>query len=41
MIIFGFTITENLAKELNHAQLNENLNDIEDNEKNIKKRYAR
>ncbi len=41
MIIFGLIITENLAKELNHARLNENLNDIEDNEKNIKKRYAR
>ena len=41
MIIFNFTIIKNLAKELNYARLNENLNDIEDNEKNIKKRYAR
>ncbi len=41
MIIFGFIITENLAKELNYARLNENLNDIKDNEKSIKKRYAR
>ena len=40
MIIFDLIITENLAKKLNHARLNENLNDIEDNE-NIKKRYAR
>ncbi len=41
MIIFDFTIIKNLAKELNYARLNENLNDIKDNEKNIKKRYAR
>ncbi len=41
MIIFDLIITENLAKKLNHARLNENLNDIEDNKKNIKKRYAK
>ncbi len=41
MMIFDFTVTENLAKELNYARLNENLNDIKDNKKNIKKRYAR
>ncbi len=41
MIIFDFTVTENLAKELNHVRLNENLNDIKDNKKSIKKRYAR
>ncbi len=41
MIIFNFTIIKNLAKELNYARLNENLNDIKDSEKNIKKRYAR
>ncbi len=40
-MIFNFTIIKNLAKELNHVRLNENLNDIEDNEKNMKKRYAR
>ncbi len=40
-MIFNRTVTENLAKELNHARLNENLNDIKDNEKNMKKRYAR
>ncbi len=40
MMIFDDIIIKNLAKELNHARLNENLNDIEDNE-NIKKRYAR
>ncbi len=41
MIIFDRTVIKNLAKELNHARLNENLNDIENNKKNIKKRYAR
>ncbi len=41
MMIFDLTVIKNLAKELNYARLNENLNDIEDNKKNIKKRYAR
>ncbi len=41
MIIFDFTVIENLAKELNYARLNENFNDIKDNKKNMKKRYAR
>ncbi len=41
MIIFNLTVIKNLAKILNYARLNENLNDIENNEKNIKKRYAR
>ncbi len=40
MIIFDHKVIKDLAKELNHARLNENLNDIEDNE-NMKKRYAR
>ncbi len=40
-MFFDFIIIKNLAKELNYARLNENLNDIEDNEKNMKKRYAR
>ncbi len=40
-MIFNFIIIKNLAKELNYKRLNENLNDIEDNENNIKKRYAR
>ncbi len=40
-MIFDFIIIKNLAKELNHIRLNKNLNDIENNEKNIKKRYAR
>ncbi len=41
MIIFNRIIIKNLAKELNHARLNENLKNIKDNKKNIKKRYAR
>ncbi len=41
MMIFDFIIIKNLAKELNHARLNENLNNIKDNEKSIKKRYAK
>ncbi len=41
MIIFDRIIIKDLAKELNYARLNENLNDIKDNEKNLKKRYAR
>ncbi len=41
MMIFDYTVIENLAKELNYARLNENLKNIKDNEKNMKKRYAR
>ncbi len=41
MMIFDLTVIKNLAKELNYARSDENLNDIKDNEKNIKKRYAR
>ncbi len=40
-MIFDRTVIKHLAKELNHARLNENLNDIKDNEKNMKKRYAK
>ncbi len=40
-MIFNRTVIKHLAKELNHARLNENLNDIKDNEKSIMKRYAR
>jgi len=40
-MIFDRTIIKYFAKKLNHARLNENLNDIENNEKNIKKHYAR
>ncbi len=40
-MIFNFTVIKNLAKELNYARLNENLNDIKNNKKSIKKRYAR
>ena len=35
-MIFNFTVIKNLAKELNYARLNENLNDIKDNKKNMK-----
>ncbi len=40
-MIFDHIIIKTFAKELNHARLNENLNDIKDDKKNIKKRYAR
>ena len=40
-MIFDRIIIKDLAKELNYVGLNENLNDIKDNEKSIKKRYAR
>ncbi len=40
-MIFDFTVIKNLAKESDHVRLNENLNDIKDNKKNMKKRYAR
>ncbi len=40
-MIFNRIVIKNLAKELNYARLNENLNDIKDNEKNIKKCYAK
>ncbi len=40
-MIFDYTVIKDLAKELNHARLNENLNDIKDDKKNMKKRYAR
>ncbi len=40
-MIFDLIIIKNLAKELNYARLNENLNDIKNNKKSIKKRYAR
>jgi hypothetical protein len=41
MMIFNLSITEDLAKELNHMQSYENFNDIEDSEQNVKKCYAR
>jgi len=41
MMIFNLSITEDLAKELNHMQSYENLNDIEDSEQNVKKHYAK
>jgi hypothetical protein len=41
MMIFDLLITEDLAKELNHVQSYKNLNNIEDNEQNVKKCYVK
>ncbi len=40
-MIYDLIVIKNLVKELNHVRLNENLNDIKENEKSMKKRYAR
>jgi len=41
MMIFNFSVIEDLVKESNHVQSYENFNDTEDNEQNVKKYYAR
>ncbi len=41
MMIFDHLITEDLARESNHARLNMNLNDDKDSEQNLKKHYVK
>ena len=41
MMIFNCSITEDLARELNHARSNMNFNDDKDSEQNLKKHYVR
>jgi len=41
IMIFNLLITEDLAKKSDYMQSYKNLNDIEDNEQNVKKHYAK
>jgi len=41
MMIFDQSITEDLARESNHARSNMNLNDDKDSEQNLKKHYVK
>jgi len=41
MMIFDHSITEDLARESNHARSNMNLNDDKDSEQNLKKHYVK
>jgi len=41
MMIFNCSITEDLARELNHARSNMNFNDDKDSEQNLKKHYMK
>jgi len=41
IMIFDCSVTEDLARESNHAQSNMNLNDDKDSEQNLKKHYVR